>query len=137
MILHVTDAKYLGNFRVQVSFNDGREGVAELRDALRGPVFEPLRDESLFAQLSVDTELDTISWPTERISRRSTSTSTHSRTSQNCKRYSRTGGISHNQAFHPTPEKLVVLRSRVGGGAGEGYRYVLSRTLQYPGRRAW
>jgi len=63
MILHVTDAKYAGDYRVEVSFNDGRKGVADLCEALRGPVFEPLRDKSKFSQLRVDEELETIVWP--------------------------------------------------------------------------
>ncbi len=46
MILHVTDAKYLDNYRVQLSFSDGRNGVADLNDSLEGPVFEPLKDKS-------------------------------------------------------------------------------------------
>ncbi|MBU1261894.1 DUF2442 domain-containing protein [bacterium] len=63
MILHVTNAKYLSEHKVEVSFNDGRKGIADLSDALRGPVFQPLKDESIFAQLKLDKELDTISWP--------------------------------------------------------------------------
>jgi len=63
MILHITDAKYAGDYRVEVSFNDGREGVADLYEALRGSVFEPLKDKSKFSQLRVDKELETISWP--------------------------------------------------------------------------
>ncbi len=63
MILHVTDVKYAGDYRVEVSFNDGRKGVADLYEAMRGPVFEPLKDKSKFSQLRVDKELETISWP--------------------------------------------------------------------------
>ena len=63
MILHVTDAKYAGDYRVEVSFNDGREGVADLYEALRGSVFELLKDKAKFSQLGVDKELETISWP--------------------------------------------------------------------------
>ncbi|MEK7274619.1 MAG: DUF2442 domain-containing protein [Candidatus Desantisbacteria bacterium] len=63
MILHVTDARYLDGHKVEVSFNDGRKGIANLSNALRGPVFQPLKDESIFAQLKLDKELDTISWP--------------------------------------------------------------------------
>ncbi len=62
MFLHVTNAKYLSDYKAEVSFNDGRVGVADLRDALRGPVFEPLKDKSAFSQLTVNKELDTISW---------------------------------------------------------------------------
>lgn len=63
MILHVIDAKYLGGYKVEISFNDGRKGIADLSNALQGPVFQPLKNESIFAQLKLDKELDTISWP--------------------------------------------------------------------------
>jgi hypothetical protein len=63
MFLHVTEAKYLEGFRVELSFNDGRRGIADLSETLHGPVFEPLRDESLFARLKVDEELETVVWP--------------------------------------------------------------------------
>jgi len=62
MILHVTDAKYAGDYRVEVVFNDGRRGVADLYEALRGPVFEPLKDISKFSQFKVDKELETLAW---------------------------------------------------------------------------
>ena len=63
MILHITEAKYLNDYKVQVVFNDGKEGVADLFDVLRGPVFTPLKDKELFAQLRVDEEMETIAWP--------------------------------------------------------------------------
>ena len=63
MFLHVSDARYLEGYKVEVLFNDGRKGVADLSSALEGPVFEQLQDLSVFAQLRVDQELDTIVWP--------------------------------------------------------------------------
>ncbi|MDE0213340.1 MAG: DUF2442 domain-containing protein [Deltaproteobacteria bacterium] len=63
MFLHVTKATPLGGFRVQVCFNDGREGVADLAEALTGPVFELLKDPEVFRQFRVDEELQTIVWP--------------------------------------------------------------------------
>lgn len=63
MILHVTAAKYLDNYRVQLSFSDGRNGVADLNDSLEGTVFAPLKDKSFFAKLKLDQELNTIIWP--------------------------------------------------------------------------
>lgn len=44
MILHVTKAEYLGDYRIEVSFNDGNRGVADFGDEnfFRGPVFGPL-----------------------------------------------------------------------------------------------
>jgi len=47
---------------VEVTFSDGRKGTVDLRDALRGPMFEVLRDKTMFAGL-FDDELATIVWP--------------------------------------------------------------------------
>lgn len=63
MFLHVTKVEYLHDYAIRVTFNDGRRGEADLEDALRGPVFEPLKDKILFSQVSVDPELETVVWP--------------------------------------------------------------------------
>jgi hypothetical protein len=63
MILHVTKAEYLGGFRIALSFDDGRSGVADLSGTLDGPVFEELNDPRKFAAFSLDPELRTIAWP--------------------------------------------------------------------------
>ncbi len=63
MFLHVSDARYLDGYKVEVLFSDGRKGVADLASALEGPAFERLQDLSVFAQLRVDQDLDTIVWP--------------------------------------------------------------------------
>lgn len=63
MFLHIIEARYLEGYKVAVSFNDGRKGIADLLAALKGPVFEPLRDLPAFSQLRVDEELETIVWP--------------------------------------------------------------------------
>ena len=62
MILHVVEAKHLGGYRVEVGFNDGKKGVADITEALKGGIFETLRDETEFAQFVVDPELDTLVW---------------------------------------------------------------------------
>jgi len=45
-----------------VEFDDGVAGAVELESRLFGPVFAPLRDESLFAQVSLD-EFGAPCWP--------------------------------------------------------------------------
>jgi hypothetical protein len=62
MFLHITNARYLEDYKVEVSFNDGRKGIADLADALKGSMFESLKNKSLFSRLVVDKELDTIVW---------------------------------------------------------------------------
>ncbi len=63
MFLHVTNARYLEDYKVEVSFNNGRKGVADLIDAIKGPVFESLKNTSEFSSFTVDKELETIVWP--------------------------------------------------------------------------
>jgi len=63
MLLHVREAKYLGDYRIELLFSDGSRGIADLSESLRGPIFEPLKNRSAFAQLEVDPELETIVWP--------------------------------------------------------------------------
>lgn len=63
MFLHITEARHLHDYTVEVAFNNGQRGCADLSEALRGPVFSPLRDPALFAALRVDPELETIVWP--------------------------------------------------------------------------
>lgn len=62
-MLHVTAARYLGDFRVWLAFDDGTQGEVDLFCRLNGPAFEPLRDKKLFSQVAFDPDADTIVWP--------------------------------------------------------------------------
>lgn len=62
MILHVTEAKYLKEFSIWLKFNDGAEGIVDLKNELYGEMFEPLRDTENFKSFQVDPELETIVW---------------------------------------------------------------------------
>jgi hypothetical protein len=52
---HVIEARYLGDYKVWLEFNDGRKGVVDLADDLYGENFEPLRDRDRFAEFPLDT----------------------------------------------------------------------------------
>jgi hypothetical protein len=60
----VTDVEILGHYRLRLTFSDGLVGDVDLSD-LRdwGGVFTPLRDPGAFAQVRVDPETGTITWP--------------------------------------------------------------------------
>lgn len=62
MILKITEARYLNAYRIEVAFNNGKKGIADLVDALKGPVFEPLKNPEAFANFKVDPDLETIVW---------------------------------------------------------------------------
>ena len=62
-VRRLTGARYLGGYRVWLTFDDGREGAADLAADLWGEVFEPLRDPQAFARLRADPALGTLVWP--------------------------------------------------------------------------
>jgi hypothetical protein len=49
-------------FHLWVEFEDGLAGLIDLSDRLFGSVFEPLRDPSFFAQVTLD-EFGAVHWP--------------------------------------------------------------------------
>jgi hypothetical protein len=58
----VTDARYLGDYKVYLEFNDGRKGVVDLSDELYGDEMTPLRDRDRFSQVYLDVGLATLAW---------------------------------------------------------------------------
>jgi len=62
-LVWVTEARYLGGYRVWLRFSDGAEGEIDLEGELWGEVFEPLKDPAYFAQVRFDPEARTIVWP--------------------------------------------------------------------------
>ena len=53
----------LDGFRVLLGFSTGEEKTVDLEPLLRGPVFEPLRENpELFRRVRVDEESGTIVW---------------------------------------------------------------------------
>lgn len=63
MIPRVVEVKPLDGFRLWVRFRDGKVGTIELVNELWGPMFEPLKDPDLFFQASVNSDLETVTWP--------------------------------------------------------------------------
>ncbi len=62
-MLYIIEAKYLSDYKIEVLFNNGEKGIADLNYVLTGKMFEPLKEKTMFAQLKVDDELETIVWP--------------------------------------------------------------------------
>ena len=62
MFLHTTTVAVLPGFRLQITFNNGMAGVICLLDELWGEMFEPLKDESVFATARQSDELGTVVW---------------------------------------------------------------------------
>jgi hypothetical protein len=59
---HVVEARYLGDYKVWLEFNDGRKGVVDLSDELHGDEHTPLRNRELFSTFYLDYGLASIAW---------------------------------------------------------------------------
>lgn len=63
IMIRVLDARPCSEYRVWLRFSDGKEGVVDLKEDLHGPVFEPIQDPDVFASLTVNPDIHTITWP--------------------------------------------------------------------------
>lgn len=52
----------IDDYKIEVSFDDGVNGVLDMRPRLFGPIFEALKDPALFKQATVD-EFGALCWP--------------------------------------------------------------------------
>ena len=57
----IIDTKYVGNFTIEVEFDNGERKKINCRKYLKGKIFEELRDERKFKEFFVDGY--TICWP--------------------------------------------------------------------------
>lgn len=63
MFLHVTRARHLQAYELEVEFSDGLVKKVDLSKELYGEVFDPLKDPEFFKQVVVNEETNTIEWP--------------------------------------------------------------------------
>ena len=59
---HIKIAHYVGDYRLEVEFDDGIRKVVDLASYLEGEVFEPLKNKKYFAAVTVHPELETVVW---------------------------------------------------------------------------
>ncbi|WP_131112466.1 DUF2442 domain-containing protein [Sulfuricystis thermophila] len=62
MFLHTTQVEPRSGYRLFVRFNNGVSGEIDLSGELWGEMFEPLKDEALFATARHDETLQTVVW---------------------------------------------------------------------------
>lgn len=64
-VIHdIVEVEVLPPHGLRVVFDDGAVRELDLSNRLDGPVFEPLRDPTEFARVTVDNETGTVAWPT-------------------------------------------------------------------------
>ncbi len=59
-LLNVISVLYLGDYRLQLKFNNGIEGIVDLEKELYGEIFEPLKDKAIFQEVYLTSR--TIEW---------------------------------------------------------------------------
>lgn len=59
---YIRDVAYLTEYKLLVTFENGVTKVVNLEPYLEGEIFEPLRDVEYFKTVSVNPDIDTITW---------------------------------------------------------------------------
>ena len=62
-LIEIAEAKYLGDYKIDLTFSTGEHKIVDLENELWGTMFEPLKDKGIFMQFRLDKELGTIVWP--------------------------------------------------------------------------
>jgi len=62
-IFRVRNVRVVGPYTVCVAFDDETEQVIDFEPVLAGELFGPLRDLTLFNQVQIDPEVQTLVWP--------------------------------------------------------------------------
>ena len=66
MLYDVTRAKYIGDYKLEIEFEDGCMGIVDfLHYSQRGGVFSKFQDLSFFTKFTVSKDLGTIVWGDE------------------------------------------------------------------------
>ena len=66
MIVDVISASYQEDYKIQLTFENGRQGVVDFKEYLhKGGVFEKFKDLAFFKTFEVNPELGVITWGNE------------------------------------------------------------------------
>ena len=62
-IHRVTQFEIVGDYIIRLTFDDQTEQTIDFEPILSGPIFGPLRDKSLFDQVTLEKTFGTLEWP--------------------------------------------------------------------------
>jgi hypothetical protein len=62
-MIYPKSVTYREDYKLEVVFSDGLTALIDLEQELYGPMFEPLKDKSLFRQVKADSDVRTLVWP--------------------------------------------------------------------------
>ena len=58
----VKDVKYVSEYKLLLTFEDGVVKIVDMKPHLEGEIFEPLKDIDYFKTVRVNLDIDTIVW---------------------------------------------------------------------------
>lgn len=62
-LVDLVSVDVVGDYTLRLVFDDGFERTVDLEPVLWGEIFAPLRDPSLFAQVTIDPVTRVLTWP--------------------------------------------------------------------------
>src|SRR5437879_5255123 len=62
-ICRISSFQKVAPFTLRVQFDDGTSQIIDFRPVLRGELYGPLQDPTLFDQVRIDPEIYTLVWP--------------------------------------------------------------------------
>lgn len=58
----IKQANYIKDFKIEITFDNNKIKIVDLKNHLTGEIFQPLKDIAYFRKFKVDEELDTLVW---------------------------------------------------------------------------
>jgi hypothetical protein len=62
-IHRVTSFQIIAPFTLSIQFEDGASETIDFRPVLKGELYGPLQDPTIFSQVHIDPEVHTLVWP--------------------------------------------------------------------------
>ena len=62
MFLHIDNVKYIKEYTLEITFNNGVVKLVDLQHELDGEVFEPVKQIEMFRRVAVNPDTKTIEW---------------------------------------------------------------------------
>jgi len=62
-LVWIIKAKYIADYKVEITFNDGLSGIVDLKNHLEGDVYKPLKNVEFFRKIELDSW--TLTWPND------------------------------------------------------------------------
>ena len=64
----VIEAKYLSDYKIKVTFEDGKTGIIDFKSFInKGGVFDKFKDKEYFKNFKVNPEMGTITWGDDEV----------------------------------------------------------------------